>query len=580
MIRTIKRAFSRNCRVGVWVVAAGLLLAACTTVPRSSAPQVIKSFGVAQQPVVPAPPAGADARAIVQGFLDANAISDLNHNSARLFLTAEEKNRWADSPITVIDRPVVSNVVGGKVTVVGHEIGTVDATGVYTPALQGDGAGTGGVRVNLPFGMKRVKGEWRIDALQKGLLISTAQFQQYQQRTVYFFDPSEERLVPDPRYSQLVDPHDLAVWLVAQLSQGPRGGLATGLPDQTDPKRVPFDNNQSGDTKIEIPGSAELDSGNRDRLGAQIAATLSQVPQIGDIEITDSGVPVRIPAVGGTTFTAAELADQFTVSPPHSGLYYVNDGAVFDQFGRRLPGRVGTGTYGLTSVALTPRTGSQVLEIAGVRGSGSDEFLDVGTAQQLTATKVHGELSRPAWAPDQNEIWIGSGTHLDRVSLSGAIHDVPIDAVGGKPSGRVSAVRLSPEGARVALVLTNPDGTAQLWVGAIVRGATEVRVAGLAPITPQGVKVTDLAWNDELKLFTIGTDLRTHAFGVYEVQCDGSLWTLRGTLGLPGAPDSVTVAANSVAAVSIGGTVWRQQAGSWEGLHGDETHGTNPVYVE
>ena len=70
MIRTTKRALSRNHRVGVWVVTAGLLLAACTTVPRSSAPQVIKSFGVAQQPVVPAPPAGADARAIVQGFLE------------------------------------------------------------------------------------------------------------------------------------------------------------------------------------------------------------------------------------------------------------------------------------------------------------------------------------------------------------------------------------------------------------------------------------------------------------------------------------------------------------------------------
>lgn len=563
----------------------GLLLASCTTIPNSSSPQIVRSIGVgAAPPPNITPPAGADARAIVGGFLNANGANDPNHNSARAFLTTEEKSRWADSPITVIDRPVVSNALRGRVTVVGHQIGTVDATGVYTPALQGDGTGTGGVRVILPFGMKQVKGQWRIQSLQKGLLISTVQFQQYQQRSLYFFDPSEQQLVPDPRYTQLADPRDLAVWLIAQLAQGPRGGLATGLPDQTDPKRVqvkfPSDTDSSGLTKIEIPGSQQLDTGNRDRLGAQIAATLAQVTTIGDMEITDGGDPVRIPAVGGTVFTADRLSGQFETTRPLSKLYYVDGGAVYEQSGRRLPGKVGTGAYGLTSVALTPQLGSDALEIAGVRGSGKNEFLDIGTADRLFPIKLHGELSRPAWAPDQNEVWIGNGENLDRASLTGGVHQVPVDAVGGKPSGKVTAVRLSPEGARVALVLTSPDKTSQVYVGAVVRGATEVRVAGLAPISPQGVSVTDVAWNDELKLFTVGTDLSTHAFGVYEVQCDGSLWTLRGTLGLPQAPDSVTVAANSVAAVSTGDTVWRQQAGSWESLQSDETRGTNPVYVE
>ena len=64
------------------------------------------------------------------------------------------------------------------------------------------------------------------------------------------------------------------------------------------------------------------------------------------------------------------------------------------------------------------------------------------------------------------------------------------------------------------------------------------------------------------------------------MQCDGSLWTLRSNVGLPQAPDSLTVASGSAAVVSADKTVWRQQAGSWSPLGADETHGTNPIYNE
>lgn len=572
--------------VGSLVAAAGVLLASCTTVPNSSSPQVVRSVGVdapgPQETIRPNP--GADARSMVAGFLDANAANDPNHNSARSFLTPEEKNRWGDTTITVIDRAFVGNLVRNTVTVRGNQIGTVDVTGLYTPVLLGDGTGTGGVPVAEPFGMKRVKGEWRINSVsQKGLLITAQQFQKYQQRVLYFFDSAGERLVPDPRYTQLVAPKALAVWLISRLAQGPRGGLSSALPEQTNPKRVPVlefprDDQQGAPIKIEIPGAAELGTVDLDRLGAQLSVTLGQIGQIGDMEITDSGKPVRIPVAGGTTFTAGLLAGQFDTTAPASKLYYINGGGVYEASGRRLPGKVGAGVYGLTSVALTPRLGSTVLQIAGVRGVGKNEILDIGTPDQLFATKVHGELSRPAWAPGANEVWIGAGTNLYRVSPARTVHPVPLDAQGGKASGRVTAVRLSPEGARVALVLTS-NGVSQVYVGAVVRSTTGVRVAGLLPISPQGVSVVDVAWNDQLKLFTIGTDLRTGNFGVYEVQCDGSVWTLRPS-GLPQAPDSVTVAANSVAVVSTGGTVERQQASSWEGLTGDETRGTNPVYLE
>ncbi len=68
---------------------------------------------------------------------------------------------------------------------------------------------------------------------------------------------------------------------------------------------------------------------------------------------------------------------------------------------------------------------------------------------------------------------------------------------------------------------------------------------------------------------------------MYEVQVDGSLWTARtGTEDLPGAPDSITVAENVPAWVSVGGTVWTQAGGSWTSPNGGATESTDPVYGE
>jgi hypothetical protein len=289
---------------------------------------------------------------------------------------------------------------------------------------------------------------------------------------------------------------------------------------------------------------------------------------------------VYIPAVRQASFTATDFADQSASVPSAPALYYVSGGAVFDQDGKRLPGPVGNGNYGLRSVALADRGGSQGLLVAGVRGSPAT--LDIGTARRgLIATTVRGKLSRPAWVPGEREVWIGDGPRLDRVGPSGVPQVIQVTSASGPASGRVAAVRLSPEGSRVALVLATPDGGSQLWLGAVVRGSSgKVRVDSLTPISPRGITVTDVAWNTELKLFAIGRDASSLEPGIYEVQSDGSLWNPKGIGNLPQGPDSITVTENVVASVSTGPTVWKQRAGSWVGLHGDETQGSKPVYVE
>jgi hypothetical protein len=582
------RAGSRRARA-IWVLLALVaLLAGCTGVPESSKPQVVRS-GLNARPAaqVPSPAPGADQRTIVSGFLAANAAVDAQHVAARAFLTPEAKNRWSDSTVTVIDSAQISNGnADNQVTARGRVIGTIDASGVYTPRLQGDGSGVGETPVTFTFGLVKSKGQWRIDQLQNGLLIDEGQFQRYYQpqRSVYFYDLAELHLVPDPRYTSLSDSQLLANWLIKQLSLQPRpqlqGAVSTELPAQTSPTVT-----MGATVKVAVPGARQLDSTTRNRLAGQIALTLDQVDPGQEFSITDNGKPVTIPVVGGTEFSASE----FQQSPGHGGtaheprsLFYIRTGAVWTAAGKPMPGPLGKASNGLHSVALADLSGSKNLAAAGTAGPAHKYRLLVGTQQRgLHPTGLVGDLSRPAWVPGMDELWVGDGSRIFRVANGGKPAEVSATTGSGKIAGTVTALRFSPEGSRIALVLTLPDHSAQLWVGAVVRNGSQVRVDNLQAISPSGVAITDAAWNDELMVFAIGTDKATGRGDVFEVQCDGSLWSPKGIGNLPMVPDSITVAKGQPAAVSSDRTLWVQGGDNWVGLNGGtSTSGTHPIYVE
>lgn len=567
------------------VLAAGALaLTGCTGIPGTSSPETLGTLGPAAPSASPAitPTHNADPRTIVSEFLASSATDDPHHLAAHGFLTQEAAQGWSDTTVTVVDFTRIGNFTGRSVLVIGRKVGSLTAAGVYSPALQGGSE-------QFEFGMSRVAGQWRIDTLQNGLVVGYDKFQDlYQQHPLYFFDQTEQHLVPDPRYTAISDPTLLANWLIGQVAAGPRSELATAvrteLPADSDPARitVTFD----APVQVQVPGAAGLVPAKRNRLAAQIAITLQPVVG-GSLSIVDSGQPITIPAAGGGTFSSSDFASAIAPQNASPALYYVTPGGkVVDEQGDPIPGAVGGRNYNLTSVALA-RTTSTDLRIAGTTGTGGNGRLLVGSvAAGLAPTTVRGRLSRPTWAPGLNEVWIGDGTHIYRVGLSGKARSVPVTSSGGAVDGQVTALRFSPEGTRVAMVLTTSTASgvaAQLWVGAVIRTggiAGEVRVDSLIPISPQGITVRDVAWNDQLKLFTIGRSADTGESSVYEVQVDGSLWTPRGISNLPQAPDSITVAENEVAWVSAGGTVWAQRAGSWVSPGGGPTSGTNPVYLE
>jgi hypothetical protein len=364
------------------------------------------------------------------------------------------------------------------------------------------------------------------------------------------------------------------------LIVAPTSALTTALPNV--PSGSPFKVSIDGqELVVDLPGASQLNANTKNLMAAQVALTLDQADRNARMRITDGGQPVVIPQIGSATFDADQFRAQYLPTPRSPKLYYVDQGAVYDDAVRPVPGPLGSASNNLTSVALASSPSSSRLLVAGTTGSPENATLVLGQASgTLRPTTVRGQLSRPAWAPDVDEVWVGSGSALYRLDGTGHASRVPIAFRSATASGRIRSVRFSPEGARVALVIDGAKGRGQLWIGTIARAPTSVRVTDLHPISPDGVSLSDASWNDQSLLLAVGHDVSSGDPSVYEVHADGSLWTSLGTGNLPPGLDSITVAPGTVAAVSSGGEVWEQSNGTWAGLGNGPTYGTNPVYVE
>jgi hypothetical protein len=108
-----------------------------------------------------------------------------------------------------------------------------------------------------------------------------------------------------------------------------------------------------------------------------------------------------------------------------------------------------------------------------------------------------------------------------------------------------------------------------------------VRIDTLAPISPEGVVVQDVAWLDSLKLFAIGSLSASGEPRTFESGVDGTEWTNLGIDNLSAPPDSVTVTTGANVWVSANGYVWKAQSGTQWVSAGptDQTPGRMPVYV-
>lgn len=602
-------------RLVTGVAAVAVVATACSGVPTSSAPQVIGPvLGAASSGSQPTdtPQPGAEPRAIVQEFLRANVAEPLDPRGPHEFLTPDEQRKWSDRTVTILQGSVEDADVGFgtpgnphavAVTVKGTQIGSLAAAGTYTPSPPASGGS--GQPWSFTYGLDPVNGQFRISEAPDGLVVYADEFANaYRSTPLYFLDLAEKRLVPDVRYTALTLPQAAASWELTQLLAGPRDELVnavrTEMPSQLSSARSSVTVNGLQE-RVELPGSSHLDSDVKVRLAAQLIATLGSAQPQTAMTITDGGVPIDITnlsqpftrdTLAGVPPTAGANARLFdTASAPP--VFYLDDaGRLVAGDGRLVDGPLGTGgRYDLRSVAVTAARADTDYYVAACIDTGSAQAFWVGRAssglRQVPLVPVpHGPLTRPSWLTGQKEVWVANGSNLYRADYTA--RPVPTTAAGTVPTtlppgARIAALRLSPEGSRIAMIVQS-GSQSQLWVAAVVRtgslpdGGT-ARLDSAEPITPRGYHLSDVAWSDDITLWTVGTT--NQGRGIWSVTVDGAGLRERSSAGLPQpqAADSITTAPGVLPWVSARGYVF-EQSSDWEGPGHRTTRGTNPVYQE
>lgn len=312
-----------------WLAAIlALLLAGCAQIP-SSGP--VEEVPVTAEPpgidIAPQPPqGGATPNRILEGFLLAMADPESDYEVAREYLTAEASEAWTPAESTTIYSGTVLETED-TFSVAGQQVGTLDADGRFT---------AGGGALQHDFGLVEDDGQWRIGNPPEGVLINRYLFERfYTPLTIYFMGLNGSHVIPDLRTwpESLVTPERI---VQAQLDGPTRsliGVVSNAIPQTAalGPDGATID--ADGVVTVDFVGLRNtLGEEGRNRMGAQLLWSLTSIPRVTGLRITNEGSPYPLPG---------ESADGVLEPATQQG-YQVLAGAVTqDLFGvsSQVPGR-------------------------------------------------------------------------------------------------------------------------------------------------------------------------------------------------------------------------------------------------
>lgn len=525
----------------------GTLLAAtaCTQLPRSGpvtdgsdrGPRV-EERGVYFDPPPPRPGDGPEE--IVRSFLVAMTASPMQTSIAREYLTQGAAERWNPQQ-TYVYEGVSAEADATGVDVRLHDGHRIDARGTWLGRLsEGDS--------RLRFPVEQEDGEWRIAWTPNALIIPDYQFEQgFRAAQVMWFDPTGRILVPEPVYVAGGD--TLSTSLVRNLLRGPAPSLdevvRTYLPEGLTATSVPI--GPRGVADVQLAGTMpRLDAEQQDRLVAQLAWTLRQVPGVRAFTVTTDGEPLTLPG-GVTEFPIEQGSEYDPVGLIASPALYALDsegGLLSGDAGEltRDSGPAAEAAAGWRSLSVDP-SGARA---AGVTADGRSVQVAAIGGQGRTRTIASGgtDLLEPAWDA-LGQLWMidrSQGGALVLVRDRTAPREVRSRGVTGQD---VRNFLVSRDGSRLVAVV----GGDRL-VTARVRRDGRGRVTGLTRAVPVDLsslgplRIRDLAWRSPTSvslLFGSSADVSQ----VRTVSLDGapdvpqtSVTTLRGEhQWLVGSPD-------------------------------------------
>jgi lipoprotein LpqB-like beta-propeller protein/sporulation and spore germination protein len=552
-----------------WAVAgvlAAALVAGCAAVPAS---------GVVQPAAIPpghgsgggggqgccgllmvGPQAGWDPQQIVSNFLLASGNFANNHGVAREYLTSAASKAWhPGSAVTVIKQPPVVTLTrrpfgSPSATVVeiqAQEVATLSDSGQYSPT-------TGGQQgLTWQFGLQVVNHQWRIASLPSGgsgqlsseLLLTKDLFQlAYEPRNLYYLDSANQVLVPDPVFVP-VESSDPGTGLVQALLSSPAGwleGAATSAfppaarllrPVQISPA------SKIATVDLSLPAAATTPVRLRAMMAELVWTLTSPSYSPAPAQAVQLEVNGRTSTPDGTSLPVQDRNDypQRALDPPgHQNLYFLAaNGAGREIRGAAgtstaLPGQAGTGQVPLHILAISP----DQRYFAGIAGPSSTVYIsDLFAAQNRARSPAGNLVSRLtgsnftsiSW-DRRDELWVAgkvdgqSGVWVVSPGTA-AVSQVNLPL----GTGTVTALRVAPDGVRVAMIVNSAAGS-RLLLGAIVRGSGQLSILQTVAV---GADVSDpsaLTWYDADHLLVVAQS--SAGPGLDEVPVDGDHSTAMG----------------------------------------------------
>ncbi|MCU1432591.1 MAG: hypothetical protein JWP95_1696 [Actinotalea sp.] len=505
------RTASPRARVAARVaglLAASLALAGCVAIPTSGPVQRGSDVPIAQ-PGRPIPQANAPEQddtpaEIVNGFLTAGAAGLADEFTvARQFLTLTASADWEpDARVLVLEN-------GGGLEVDERE----DDTVVVTVPVQGNVDDhfvysedpPGAREVQLTFDLTRnAQGQWRISALEDGVVMSPSNFEiLYRRVPIYFASQDQSSLVPDLRW---FPNENTATYAVEALLAGPspwlRDGVTTGVPEGAQLNAPVVTISASPDLQATVNLSPDANAGGDaediNLLQAQLDATLLPLPGVASVALQKGGLPAvpdNVPSLDRDVQPQTgpyALRDDRLVVLDAGTLVPVSDAVPLVGLAANSPAisldeTIRVVLAGTNRLLLVPQGGLPVVEL-------------------LTGTDlVAPSIDRLGW------IWTAERSAAgELLAVSEAGERVPVVAQ-FLQDRTVLSLRVSRDGARVAVVHASATDGADVVVdvAAVVREGEEGRPLQLGQVPLQvGVVLTtatELAWVDEVTLVVLGT---------------------------------------------------------------------------